>query len=89
MADRRGGRHEPAVDTRAGAGALGATAARSLLGRGVAVMSERGRCLARSDGRMVLVTLHPSALLRLPPEARQPAWTDWLDDLRHASSHFD
>ena len=61
--------------------ALGATAARSLLGRDVAVTRERGRWLERPDGRRVLVTLHPSALLRMPPEARDDAHAAWLKDL--------
>ncbi len=64
--------------------ALGATAARSLLGRHVAVMTERGRWLARSDGRQVFVTLHPSALLRTEPRHFDAAFTAWLGDLRQA-----
>ena len=64
--------------------ALGATAARSLLGRSVAVTRERGQWLPRADGLPVLVTLHPSALLRMPAEQRNPAWTAWLADLRIA-----
>lgn len=65
--------------------ALGATAARSLLGRVVGVTAERGRWLVREDGRRVLVTLHPSALLRLQAQDRQAAYTLWLADLAHAS----
>ncbi|MBZ8139374.1 hydroxyacid dehydrogenase [Rubrivivax gelatinosus] len=64
--------------------ALGATAARQLLGRPVAVMQERGRWLRRDDGLPVLVTLHPSALLRGDPAERESAWAAWLDDLRAA-----
>ncbi|MCY7371995.1 MAG: UdgX family uracil-DNA binding protein, partial [Polaromonas sp.] len=64
--------------------ALGATAAASLLGRRVAVMSERGQWFSRADGRQVLVTLHPAALLRAPPEAQPQAYADWLQDLRAA-----
>jgi DNA polymerase len=65
--------------------ALGATAARSLLGRQVAVMSERGQWFERSDGRRVLVTLHPSALLRSEPEERGAAFERWLQDLALAA----
>ena len=64
--------------------ALGATAARQLLGRTVAVTRERGQWLKRSDGRRVLITLHPSALLRMEPEDKAAAWRAWLGDLRHA-----
>ena len=69
--------------------ALGATAARQLLGRPVAVLRERGRWHERGDGQRVLVTLHPSALLRTPPEARDEAVARWLDDLRLASPWLD
>jgi DNA polymerase len=69
----------------AAAVALGATAARALLGRPVAVLKERGRWIARDDGLRVLVTLHPSALLRLDPADRDAACAHWLDDLRVAA----
>lgn len=61
--------------------ALGATAARSLLGRPVPVMANRGQIFTREDGTQVLITLHPSALLRMPDEAREQAYADWLKDL--------
>ena len=64
--------------------ALGATAARSLLGRPVAVTKERGRWLRRDDGRQVLVTLHPSALLRMEPEEQPRAFEEFVSDLRVA-----
>ncbi len=68
--------------------ALGATAARQLMGTAVAVTRERGRWLERSDGRKVLITLHPSALLRLEPADKAAAYAAWLADLRHAAAHF-
>ena len=65
--------------------ALGATAARSLLGRAVPVMAERGKWLPRPDGLQVLVTLHPSALLRVvDAEAREAAFHAYVGDLRQA-----
>lgn len=66
--------------------ALGATAARSLLGRPVAVLSERGRWHRRADGLAVLVTLHPSALLRMPDEERDAAFMDFVADLGLAAA---
>ena len=63
--------------------ALGATAARSLMGRPVPVMANRGQILEREDGRKVLITLHPSALLRMHDEEREEAWAAWLQDLSH------
>jgi uracil-DNA glycosylase family protein len=67
--------------------ALGATAARQVLKRPVPVLRERGHWLARADGRRVLITLHPSALLRLRDEDRAAGYAAWLDDLRQASRH--
>ena len=68
--------------------ALGATAARSLLQRTVAVTRERGQWLRRADGRPVLVTLHPSALLRLRGGDRDEAYAQWVADLRLAEAHL-
>ena len=64
--------------------ALGSTAARSLLGRAVPVMAERGHWLEREDGLPVLVTLHPSALLRVPPPDREDAFALFVRDLAKA-----
>lgn len=64
--------------------ALGATAARALLGQPVAVLRERGRWHRRPDGLPVLVTLHPSALLRGDRAAFEAAFERWLADLREA-----
>src|SRR5205085_4594675 len=61
--------------------ALGATAARALLGRAVAVLSERGEWFDRDDGLRVLVTLHPSALLRMEPEQLPQAFDAFVRDL--------
>lgn len=65
--------------------ALGGTAARSLMGRQVKVLSERGQWLRRVDGRRVLVTLHPSALLRGDPAGREREFERWVADLALAS----
>ena len=59
--------------------ALGATAARALLGRQVGITAERGHWLVREDGREVLITLHPSALLRVDPAQREAAYAAWLE----------
>src|SRR5688572_29258235 len=66
--------------------ALGSTAARQLMGRPVPVLANRGQWLQRDDGLPVLITLHPSALLRIVGEERESAYAQWLDDLRQASS---
>ena len=52
--------------------ALGATAARSLIGKTVTIGKVRGEPLALEDGSECWVTVHPSSLLRMPdPEARR------------------
>jgi len=67
--------------------ALGATAARSLLGRAVPVLASRGQWLPRPDGRQVLITVHPSSLLRAAsPEDRAAAFAAFTADLAHARS---
>ncbi|HEX7436144.1 MAG TPA: UdgX family uracil-DNA binding protein [Caldimonas sp.] len=66
--------------------ALGATAARQLMGAPIAVTRQRGQWLTRADGRRVLITLHPSALLRMEPEDKDAAYAAWLADLRRAAS---
>ena len=65
--------------------ALGATAARQLMGTAIAVTRQRGQWLKRADGRRVLITLHPSALLRIEPQDKEAAYEAWLRDLRKAA----
>ena len=65
--------------------ALGATAARALLGPGVTLAEARGRWWPGPGGRPALVTWHPAALLRLPPERKRDGWRQCLADLRTAS----
>ncbi|WP_298333382.1 UdgX family uracil-DNA binding protein [uncultured Erythrobacter sp.] len=50
--------------------ALGASAARALLGRTVSLAKERGRPVPLDDGSELWITAHPSYLLRLDGEAR-------------------
>jgi uracil-DNA glycosylase len=68
--------------------ALGASAARSLLGHAVPILANRGQWLARPDGLQVLVTLHPSALLRVDAEDRDAAFEAFVADLRQAQRLF-
>jgi uracil-DNA glycosylase family protein len=65
--------------------ALGATAARELLERPVVLTRERGTRLSLPDGHACLVTVHPSALLRMPDEAaRHQAFVRLVHDLKQA-----
>lgn len=68
--------------------ALGSTAARTLMGRAIGVMAERGHWLQREDGLPVLITLHPSALLRTLPEDREDAFAAFVRDLAKAKRYF-
>jgi DNA polymerase len=67
--------------------AMGATAARVLTGRPVSVTAERGQWIERAaDALPVLVTLHPSALLRVrAPDDAQAAYRLWIRDFRAAA----
>src|SRR5690606_16486465 len=60
---------------------LGATAAQAVLGRGFALMAQRGRWMRRDDGLQVLATVHPSWVLRQPASAREAAWAGFARDL--------
>ena len=53
--------------------ALGATAARALLGRVVTITQSRGNSITLNDTTSLWVTIHPSFLLRIPDEARRRA----------------
>lgn len=49
---------------------LGATAALSLAGRDVRIQKDRGRFLESRWAKRLLITMHPSALLRLPDRSQ-------------------
>jgi uracil-DNA glycosylase len=62
--------------------ALGATAARALLGRDFRVSTMRGKFVKSPHAPYVFATLHPSALLRLKDEAeRESAFRELVKDL--------
>ncbi|HZW20968.1 UdgX family uracil-DNA binding protein [Noviherbaspirillum sp.] len=65
--------------------ALGATAARALLGRATPIEANRGRLMPLHGGMQVLITVHPSYLLRMPDTAREEAWRRFVQDLRIAA----
>jgi uracil-DNA glycosylase len=65
--------------------ALGATAARSVLGKVVTISGARGQAHRLEDGGEAWVTVHPSYLLRLPDAAaREAEFARFVADLRHA-----
>jgi uracil-DNA glycosylase len=66
--------------------ALGATAARSLLGRVVTITKVRGEPIDLHDGSRLVVTIHPSALLRTRDEAdKQAKYREFVNDLKAAA----
>jgi uracil-DNA glycosylase family protein len=61
---------------------LGATASRAIFGRPVKVLKERGRLQETEWCPRTLITVHPSALLRMPDEAaRHAAFSQFVADL--------
>jgi DNA polymerase len=63
--------------------ALGATAARSLIGKVVTISKVRGEPLTLADGSECWVTAHPSSILRAPDEeARKEGKRLFLRDLK-------
>lgn len=63
--------------------ALGATAAASLLGRSVTIGRVRGERLTGRDGEPVVVTIHPSYLLRLrDADDREREYARFVADLK-------
>jgi DNA polymerase len=66
--------------------ALGATAARSLTGRALTITKLRGTPIDLADGSRLVVTIHPSALLRTEDEADKRAkYQEFVKDLKVAA----
>jgi DNA polymerase len=67
--------------------ALGATAARAIFGREMKIGVNRGRMIDLGPGTSGLITIHPSALLRIPDEEmRAGAYRHFVADLEVARS---
>jgi DNA polymerase len=67
---------------------LGSTAARALLGPGVSVERDHGRVLTEGPVPWVMVTYHPSALLRAPDAVRRRARAAFEADLRSVAERY-
>jgi uracil-DNA glycosylase len=66
---------------------LGGSAARALLGRTVTIARVRGRPLQLPDGTSVVVTVHPSFLLRIDDETdKAREYRSLVRDLRRAAT---
>jgi uracil-DNA glycosylase family protein len=67
--------------------ALGVTAARSLTGRTLTIGKMRGKAVAMADGTLLVITIHPSALLRIEDDhERHAAYRSFVADLKAAAS---
>lgn len=64
--------------------ALGATAARSLLGRATPIEANRSQLIPLFGGGRLLITVHPSYLLRVPDPYRAEAYRRFVEDLKLA-----
>lgn len=60
---------------------LGGTAVRALLGPKFKVLANRGKFFDSEWGPKILVTVHPSSILRVPPEDRAQAFESLVKDL--------
>jgi uracil-DNA glycosylase len=66
--------------------ALGVTAARGLTGRAVTISKVRGRPTEMEDGTSLIITTHPSSLLRIEDENdRRAAYRRFVADLKVAA----
>ncbi|HYA04763.1 MAG TPA: UdgX family uracil-DNA binding protein [Xanthobacteraceae bacterium] len=67
--------------------ALGVTAARSLTGRTQTIGKVRGKPLDLDDGTKLVITVHPSSLLRIEDDAeRHAAYKSFVADLKIAAA---
>jgi uracil-DNA glycosylase len=67
--------------------ALGVTAARSVTGKTVTIAKMRRSPVDLADGTKLVVTVHPSALLRIEDEKdKHAAYCDFVADLKAAAS---
>ena len=61
--------------------ALGATAVRGVFGHALPILANRGKLIELTPTVHVLVTVHPSYLLRVPPEAQDTEYAKFVADL--------
>jgi uracil-DNA glycosylase len=61
---------------------MGSVAAQSLLGPGFKVLKQRGRVPHDPAGLVTVATVHPSSILRVPAELREPQMQAFVADLQ-------
>jgi uracil-DNA glycosylase family protein len=62
--------------------ALGATAAQTLMGPTFRVLRDRGHRFATPAGLALVATVHPSAILRAPPDRHDAEYGAFVSDLK-------
>jgi uracil-DNA glycosylase len=67
---------------------LGGTAARALIGPRATLTKSRGQIIERDGSPALLVTVHPSYVLRVAPEARATAVQAFVADLKVAADYL-
>jgi uracil-DNA glycosylase len=68
---------------------LGATAAQAIIGRDFKVSQQRGEIVACDLAPVVTATVHPSSLLRVPPDAdREAEMARFVADLRRVADYL-
>ncbi|HEY9015961.1 MAG TPA: UdgX family uracil-DNA binding protein [Gemmatimonadales bacterium] len=68
---------------------LGATAAQALLGKQFRVTQHRGTAMPSELAEAVVATVHPSAVLRAPDDAREEARREFFADLRAVARYLE
>ena len=68
--------------------ALGATAAQALLGKQFRVTQDRGRPIPSELAEAIVATVHPSAILRAPDDAREEARREFIADLKSVADYL-
>lgn len=68
--------------------ALGATAAQALLGKQFRVTQSRGKPIPSHLAEAIVATVHPSAVLRAPDDAREEVRREFFADLKAAARYL-
>jgi uracil-DNA glycosylase len=69
--------------------ALGATAAQALLGKQFRVTQDRGKPIPSDLAEVIVATVHPSAVLRAPDDAREEARREFVADLKRVATYLE
>ena len=67
---------------------LGGTASRAVTGRTVKLTEMRGKVIARDGAPALLLTVHPSYVLRVPSQSRDDVYDQFVRDLQIAAAHL-